>query len=170
MKIFLNILLLLSVAAFISSGSIPSIESKEKKQDEALLVFPSKPNLRDPRQVRLLLSNDFEDGRLSPWYDESAANVKWKVEDFNSPSEFDTPAPQPSSGTKYLRAARTRDLLSGLAVLRSEPFIASPGDQVTFNFWIRSRRPEGNNLEVYYNYTTTVSKLKVVLNICNGLF
>ena len=146
MKICLNLLLLLSVVAFISSSSIPSIESKK---DAVLLKSGSNPNLRDPRQVRLLLSNDFEDGRVSPWYDESAANVNWKVEDFNSPSEFDSPAPQPSSGTKYLRAARNKDLLSGLAVLRSEPFIASPGDQVTFNFWIRSRRPEGNNLEVY---------------------
>ncbi len=98
--------------------------------------------------LRLLPNNDFEDGNISPWYDESVANVFWGIEDYNNPSGYDSQSPEPINGTRYLRAIRNPSLLSGLAVLRSEPFIASPGDTVSFNFWIRSRRPEGNNLEV----------------------
>ncbi len=107
-------------------------------------------SLKDPKEVRQLISrNDFEDGRMSPWSDLSGSSVYWKIEDIESPEEVNSPAPPTFSGSKYLRVTRNLETLpSGLAVLRSEPFTASPGDKVDFNFWIRSRRPEGNNLEV----------------------
>lgn len=50
------------------------------------------------------------------------------------------PAPQPLSGTKYLRVNRPAGT-SGQAVLRSEPFIVQPGDQFRLSFWIRSGFP-----------------------------
>lgn len=107
-----------------------------------------KKDLYNVKQGRVLISNDFENGVITPWYDESPGNVKWKVEDFNSPTEVDSPAPSPVMGTKYLRATRNAALSSGLAVLRSEVFMASPGDRITFSFWIRSKFTEGNTLEV----------------------
>ncbi len=104
--------------------------------------------ITDPKLARTLLDNDFESGSANPWFDESPAYVNWRVEDVASPTERNSSVPPPPTGTKYMRATRNADLLSGLAVLRSPVFTANPGDRVSFDFWIRSKRPEGNNLEV----------------------
>lgn len=97
------------------------------------------------------LDKDFEDGRLSPWYDTSANFMHWLVEDSSTPLEPTNPAPPPlNSGTKYIRAgdrAGTVELNS--LILRSPEFVAVPGDEVSFSFWIRSRRLRGNSLQVY---------------------
>lgn len=104
--------------------------------------------ITDPKLARTLLDKDFESGSANPWFDESPAYVNWRVEDVASPTERNSSVPPPSTGTKYMRATRNADLSSGLAILRSPVFTASPGDRVSFDFWIRSKRPEGNNLEV----------------------
>ncbi len=96
---------------------------------------------------RSLPLSDFESGAMSPWIDESAADARWVVEDFGSPIDATQPAPQPASGTKYLRVTRPAGT-TGQAVLRSEPFMVDPGDQITLNFWIRSQIIQTNNLEV----------------------
>lgn len=110
------------------------------------------PELVDSVQARNLVDNDFESGSAGSWFDESPGNVNWRVEDYSSPNEEGNPAPEPTSGRKYLRAVRNADFQSGLAILRSATFTANPGDQVAFDFWIRSKRPEGNNLEVYISF------------------
>jgi hypothetical protein len=102
----------------------------------------------DPWLARSFVSNDFEGGTMSPWFDQSPARVNWKIEQLTSPAEVDSPAPRPPNGTQFLRATRNADLASGLAVLRSPVFTALPGDKVRFTFWIRSRQPQANNLEV----------------------
>ena len=102
----------------------------------------------DPWLARIFVSNDFESGTMSPWFDQSPARVNWRVEQLTSPTEVDSPAPRPPNGTQFLRATRNADLASGLAVLRSPVFTALPGDKVRFAFWIRSRQPQANNLEV----------------------
>ena len=108
----------------------------------------SRPELRDPQEVRMLISsNDFEDDRMSPWYDQSSGQVRWDIEDYTNPSQNDIQAPKPGAGTKYLRGIRSQ-LVEGTAVLRSEPFTASPGDQISFSFWIQSRRTGVNNIAV----------------------
>ena len=107
---------------------------------------------------RLMLNSDFEGGFMSPWFDESPANVKWAIEDYTSPNEVDQPAPKPINGTKYLRAIRNAQLDSGLAVLLTETtLMASPGDRISFSFWIRSRRTQGNNLEVWLNQSNSIA-------------
>ena len=97
---------------------------------------------------RALLDNDFESESVSPWYDESPGRVNWRVENSSVPLEINSTAPLPSIGTKYLRAVRADNSSSGLAIFTSPVFSAEPGDKVSFDFWIRSRRPEGNNLQV----------------------
>jgi hypothetical protein len=101
-----------------------------------------------PQMAQILVTNDFESGTMSPWFDQSPAKVNWRVEDFSSPAEVNSPAPAPATGTKYLRATRNSNLTSGLAVLQSPVFTALPGDKVRFSFWIRSQQPQGSNLEV----------------------
>lgn len=81
----------------------------------------------DPKLVRTLLDNNFESGTLSPWYDESPGYVNWRVENLASPSEANSTAPKPATGSQYVRATRNADLASGLAILRSPTFTASPG-------------------------------------------
>ena len=102
----------------------------------------------DPQSPRYFLSNDFESGTMSPWFDQSPGQVQWKVESYESPFETDSPAPQPLNGTKYLRSVRNANLQSGTAILSSPLFTALPGDQISFSFWIRSRRLQTNTLEV----------------------
>lgn len=88
-------------------------------------------------QGRALDLNDFEAGTTSPWNDESAADARWVIETFDSPLNPNVPAPQPSSGSKYLRVNRPAGT-SGQAILHSAPFTVSPGDTFSLNFWIRS--------------------------------
>jgi len=106
------------------------------------------PLMIGPQLAQMLVTNDFESGTTSPWFDQSPAKVNWRVEDFYSPAEVNSPAPAPAAGRKYLRATRNSNLTSGLAVLQSPVFTALPGDKVRFSFWIRSQQPQGSNLEV----------------------
>uniref|UniRef100_A0A0P6E8I6 CUB domain-containing protein n=1 Tax=Daphnia magna TaxID=35525 RepID=A0A0P6E8I6_9CRUS len=102
----------------------------------------------DPLSSRSLLDNDFESGFEEPWYDSSPSTVHWVVEDFYTPFEVSYAAPKPSAGTKYLRAVRNDQLVSGLLILRTLTFTALPGDEIAFNFWIRSKYTGGNTLEL----------------------
>ena len=100
---------------------------------------------------RLILNSDFEEGIFSPFYDNSPSSVKWTIEDYNVPfNPLDLSPPEPVNGTKYLRAIRNSQLDAGLAILRTETtLMAFPGDRISFSFWIRSRRTQANDLEVY---------------------
>lgn len=114
---------------------------------------PFGPKLKKNLQARFAtkasaLDNDFENGATDLWTDESPAYVNWGIETYGYPSEINSPAPRPLTGSKYSRVIRNENLASGLAVLRSIPYTAVPGEGVTFDFWIRSKRTEGNNLEV----------------------
>lgn len=107
----------------------------------------------DPFSARALLNNDFEGGFEEPWYDSSPSTVHWIVEDFSLQSELNNPVPAPSAGSKYLRAIRNEQLSSGLLILRTVTFTALPGDEISFNFWIRSRYTGGNTLDVIIHFT-----------------
>ena len=110
------------------------------------------------RSLRLFsdLSNDFEDNLpLNNWIDESMGGFSWSIEEYNSTSwGKESPAPpEASNGRKYIRVHRwtSPSTLStfGVAILRSQPFTFLPNDaQFSFSFWIRSKWPEFNNLEV----------------------
>ena len=91
---------------------------------------------------------DFEDGMISPWFDESQNGVKWTIADFTSSS----PPTQPDNNfvvdsKKYLRLVPPVGSF-GVAEFRSPVFTVYPGDIVTFYFWIRSKFKNFNNLEV----------------------
>ena len=112
--------------------------------------IPDDPAIRVGRALAL---NDFESGSFGSWVDVSAADAKWNIEDFSNPIDPTQPAPAPLTGTKYLRVSRPPGT-SGMAVLRSEPFTAESGDQVSISFWIRSQIIQTNNLEVNFVYFT----------------
>lgn len=124
------------------AGKIPALKHSEE-------VKPRYPFLEvDPLTARALLDNDFESGTGEPWYDSSPNTVHWVVEDFSSPSENYSP-PAPLNGAKYLRATCNEQQTPGQVILRTVTFTAFPGDEISFNFWIRSKYIGGNTLEVF---------------------
>ncbi|KAI9556556.1 hypothetical protein GHT06_016346 [Daphnia sinensis] len=93
------------------------------------------------------LDNDFENGVVHPWIEQSEASAKWKIE-----NRTVNAAPAPSNGANYLRVDRGTSLSFSIAILRSPPFKIPPGsDNVifSFSFWIRSKWPQFTNLELY---------------------
>ena len=133
----LLLLLLLSAVVFIGQGCTANAQTLEDV---------------DPLTDGSDLSNDFENGGLSPWIDISPGSIFWKVENYSSPIEANYTAPKPKNGTNYLRINRgTSNLTAGLAIIKSPLFTAQPGDEVSFSFWIRSMELYGNSLIVRCN-------------------
>ena len=62
---------------------------------------------------------------------------------------LNTQAPTPmGEGFGFLQLIKMKSNMFAVAELRSKNFIASPGDRLQFSFWIRSKIPKFNNLEV----------------------
>ena len=116
-----------------------------------------KENIRSLRKFSDL-SCDFEND-CSNWIDESEGGFNWDIQDYDSTSwGNESPAPPDvSNGKKYMRVHRwaSSSTLStfGVAILRSQPFTFLPDEdaQFSFSFWIRSKWPKFNNLQVKYN-------------------
>jgi len=113
----------------------------------ANVIVDRSPKQLDALLARFLLSSDFESGSMSPWFDQSPSSVNWRVERSN-PILIRT-VPQPANGVTFLNLTRNANNDAGLAILKSPIFTALPGDQVNFTFWIRSRHPLGNSLQLY---------------------
>ncbi|EFX85341.1 hypothetical protein DAPPUDRAFT_314113 [Daphnia pulex] len=129
----------------------------------------SNPFLKvDPLTARALLNNNFESGNADPWYDSSPNTVHWVVEDFSSPTE-NYPPPTLPAGTKYLRATRDAQATPGQLVLRTATFTAFPGDEISFNFWIRSKYTGGNVLELVLSNGGVETSL-AELSVCGGTY
>lgn len=142
------IALFLSVSLLSSVGNARIVNTAKVTENVLLWHhYNLRPGRMDPQQVRLMLDADFESGRMDPWYDISPSAPFWKVEDNLVPFEVGQPAPPPDFGTKYARVKRNVILESGFVYLITDPFIASPGDRVSFSYWIRSLVPQGNTLE-----------------------
>lgn len=89
------------------------------------------------------VDEDFEEGSTVRWNDESEGDVHWDIQEFESDA---SPPPAPSRGSKYLRLRRNATF--GVAITRSQIFTAHRGDQIIFDYWIRSRFTHFNNLQV----------------------
>ena len=105
------------------------------------------------------LGSNFENGGTGGWIDESQSGVKWSNEDYTDSASWEngSRAPQPLNGSKYIRVHRevsptTLSITFGVAILRSPLFKFLPEDaNFSFSFWIRSKWPQFNNLEVKKN-------------------
>lgn len=104
----------------------------------------------DPAVAKDRLNNDFEINGVFPWVDESQIGVRWQIENKTSPWELENVAPQPLTGTNYLRVHRGQSFSSfGVAILRSQTFrLPACQNDFSFSFWIRSKWPQFTNLEV----------------------
>lgn len=115
------------------------------------------PNTRSQSNKQILRdfdsSVDFEDDTyVESWIEESRSSVKWKTENYDSQWEPDNRAPRPDSGKRYLRVDRGTSKSFGVAILRSSNLDWLPDNSapilMSFSYWIRSKWPNFNNLEV----------------------
>lgn len=90
---------------------------------------------------------------LSMWVDKSPGVVKWEIEDCNSPWESKSKFPCQESGKWHRRIHHGVSRSFGVALLSSPDFILPRTETllITFSFWIRSKWPEFNNLQVGYS-------------------
>ena len=112
-------------------------------------------NIRSEISNLFVLDADFEDGSTGSWdinlADES--QYYWDIEDVLSPFEPTNPAPvsKKKVSQRHLRVKRSSGLAFGVAVVRSSEFMASPGDSISFSYWIQSKHKQFNNLQVDLN-------------------
>ena len=94
-----------------------------------------------------LIDQDFEDGNLGSWTDDSQGIAHWTAKDPAILFEHRSVNWSSSSQFAWVFGAHVD---FNPAVLRSPEFQAVPDDQVSFSFWVRSRFPKGNNLQVIH--------------------
>lgn len=97
------------------------------------------------------LSNDFENKTLIPWVDASEDGTFWTIGSFsvgniNAKSNFISPPPT-NDGKYFIYLTNAFDQF-GVGILQTESFVALPGDQLGFSYWIYSALPQFNNIQV----------------------
>ena len=73
------------------------------------------------------------------------------MEGYLAPDEINVQVPDSTisaAGIRYLQLIRVKTNSFGVAKLTSSTFTASPGDTIQFAFWISSKFPRFNNLQV----------------------
>jgi len=98
--------------------------------------------------------NDFEEGTLAPWMDLSEGGTCWVIETISSNSgsngrnTIQLPSPPPIG--KYFLLMKQELKTFDIGTLSSTNFIAFPGDQIQFSFWISSTWSNFHNLQVIF--------------------
>ena len=99
------------------------------------------------------VDNNFENGTISPWTDCSEDGARWVIENHsswmngNGRSQLQT-VPQPPNNGKYFILLKHDLKIFGIGILSSPYFIAYPGDEITFSYWLHSTYRHFNNIEV----------------------
>ena len=100
------------------------------------------------------LDNDFEDGSIAPWIDQSEAGTRWVLNDISPVSATNNrnimetiQPPPPLNGKRFLLLKHDLSIFD-VGILSTENFVASPGDRVQFSYWISSQYSHFNNIQV----------------------
>jgi len=130
------------------------------------LLLITSTTSRDPRQLELIklpklnvitsavqelsINQNFENGSIQPWQDFSEEGTQWVIENISSWSNEHTKnhlgLPPMESGTHYLWLKQDLETF-GIGILSSNTFLANPGDEIKFSFWIHSSYKYFNNLQ-----------------------
>jgi len=102
------------------------------------------------------VDNDFENGTIAPWTDSSEDGTQWMIEnsffwtngDGRSQMQVVPPPPPPNNGKYYALLKHDLTKTFGVGILSSPNFVAYPGDEVTFSYWLQSPFRHFNNIEV----------------------
>lgn len=97
------------------------------------------------------LDQNFENGTMEPWVDCSENGTQWVIQKMstawgNEISKSRIIPPPLESGTHYLWLKQDFEIF-GFGVLSSPKFLAYPGDELQFSFWIHSSFECFNNLQ-----------------------
>ena len=100
------------------------------------------------------IDNDFEEGTVAPWLDLSEGGTCWVIQTI----AFDSgtidrsaiqPASPPAAGKYFLVMKQVLETFD-MGTLSTTNFIAFPGDQLQFSFWISSTWSQFHNLQVKF--------------------
>lgn len=101
------------------------------------------------------VDNDFENGTIAPWADCSEDGTRWVAVDVNSTlanengrSQLQAMPPLPPNNGKYFIFLKHDLKIFGIGILSSPNFIAYPGDEISFSYWLHSTYQHFNNIEV----------------------
>ncbi len=116
-----------------------------------MIYFPS-ASISFETIEQLHLDNNFENRSLQPWMDCSENGAQWTIEDISTWNneriiESKQAPPPMNNGTNYLWLKQDFETF-GIGILSSPSFLAFPGDEMKFSFWIQSAFQNFNNLEV----------------------
>ena len=96
--------------------------------------------------------NDFEEGTVAPWVDLSEGGTRWAIKSSSSDSEKTKkdailPPPPPLTGKNFLVLEQGFHIFD-FGTLSTTNFIALPGDQIQFAYFMSSSWSQFNNLQV----------------------
>lgn len=100
------------------------------------------------------VDNNFENGTIAPWTECSEDGSRWIIENYSSltnemiKSQQQQPPP-PNNGNFFIWLKHELKIY-GIGILSSPYFIAYPGDEITFSYWLCSPYRHFNNIEVLY--------------------
>ena len=99
-----------------------------------------------------LFDNDFEEGTVAPWVDLSEGGTHWTIEISSSHSGIKEnnalKPPLPPLTGKYFLLVEQDGKTFDMGTLSTTNFIALPGDQIQFSYWISSTWSQFHNLQV----------------------
>ncbi len=115
--------------------------------------------------------NDFEDGSIAPWIDQSERGTGWVLNEMESvlATNGDIQAPPPPSGKRFI-SLKHDFMIFDIGILSTENFVAFPGDKFQFSYWISSQYSYFNNIQVdllnftFYKLASPISKKLGLLN------
>lgn len=95
--------------------------------------------------------NDFENGTIEPWFDLSEDGTRWVLDNtdsFENHQAIKMKPPPPINNGEYFLWLEQSFRTFGIGLLSTPQFIAFPGDQLLFSYWIYAEFKEFNNIQV----------------------
>lgn len=113
-----------------------------------LCLVPINASLLEHHQQCSKLDNDFENGTIEPWIDLSEGGTRWVLGFYTDQTIEIKPPPPANSGEYFLWLEQSSFRTFGIGLLSTPQFVAFPGDQLLFSYWIYAEFKEFNNIQV----------------------
>jgi len=125
---------------------VPSALSEKREESASKNEVPSmKEAPAIPAINHQDIDNSFENGTINPWTDCSEDGTRWAIEsnfswtNGNGRSQMQVaPQPPPLNHGKYFILLKNDWTIFGIGILSSPYFVAYPGDEIMFSYWLHS--------------------------------
>lgn len=83
------------------------------------------------------------------WQDQSQDGARWIIDssEYQEKESSSGHPPHPSTG-RFCLLLKSSSACFSVGILSSAMFVAIPGDEIQFDYWITSKYPELNNIQV----------------------